>query len=104
MTPRAFRLSVNRAAKLLFGGSNGISGRILNVSKSGARVYIWGTSWVPYGFELVDVFSGTKRKSKVIWRSPEALGVHFVDQAPWPDPEEPVPPPVFGSRAQPPQT
>jgi len=40
MTPRAFRLSVNRAAKLLFGGSDGISGRILNLSKSGARVYV----------------------------------------------------------------
>ena len=104
MTPRAFRLSVNRAAKLLFGGSDGISGRILNLSKSGARVYIWGSSWVPQGFDLVDVFSGTKRKSKVIWRSPESLGVRFVDQAAWPDPEEPTPPPVFGSRARPPRT
>ena len=73
MTPRAFRLSVNRAAKLLFGGSDGISGRILNLSKSGARVYIWGSSWVPHGFELLDVFSGTKRKSRVIWRSPDAM-------------------------------
>ena len=92
MTPRAFRLSVNRAAKLLFSDSSGISGRILNMSKSGARVYIWGSGWVPYGFELLDVFSGTRRNSKVVWRSPEALGVRFVDQAAWPDPEEPCPP------------
>jgi siroheme synthase (precorrin-2 oxidase/ferrochelatase) len=104
MTPRAFRLSVNRAAKLIFGGSDGISGRILNLSKSGARVCIWSSSWVPQRFDLIDVFSGTKRKSKVIWRSPESLGVRFVDQAAWPDPEEPTPPPVFGSRARPPQT
>jgi hypothetical protein len=104
MTPRAFRLSVNRAAKLLFGGSDGISGRILNLSKSGARVYVWGSSRVPHGFDLVDVFTGTRRKSEVIWRSPDAMGVHFVDQAAWPDPEEPTPPPVFGSRPQPPQS
>jgi hypothetical protein len=103
MTPRAFRLSVSRAAKLFFGGSNGISGRILNYSKSGACVYIWGSSWVPHGFDLVDVFSGTRRKSKVIWRSPEGLGVRFVDRGAWPDPEEPSPPVVFGARAHPPQ-
>ena len=103
MTPRAFRLSVNRAAKLLFGGSDGMSGRILNFSKTGARIYIWGSSWVPHGFELVDVFSGKRRKSKVIWRSPECMGVRFVDRGTWPDPEEPSPQVVFGSRAQPPQ-
>ena len=54
MTPRAFRLSVNRAARLLFGGSQGMSGRIVDVSKSGARVYIWGSSWVPHAFELLE--------------------------------------------------
>ena len=95
MTPRAFRLSVNRAARLLFGGSQGMSGRIVDVSKSGARVYIWGSSWVPHAFELL---SGTKRKSKVVWRSPEAMGVCFVDEAAWPDPEEPPVPIVFGTR------
>ena len=98
MTPRAFRLSVNRAARLLFGGSQGMSGRIVDVSKSGARVYIWGSSWVPHAFELLDIFSGTKRKSKVVWRSPEAMGVCFVDKAAWPDPEEPPDPIVFGTR------
>jgi hypothetical protein len=47
-------------------------------------LWIWGPSWVPYAFDLLDVFSGITRKAKVVWRRPEGMGVKFVDQGEWP--------------------
>ncbi len=98
MKQRLFRQNVSRAAKLFIGGAGSLSGRILNISRGGAKVYIWAPSWIPHGFDLLDVFTGVRRKAKVIWRSPEGMGVSFVDQADWPRPRPPPRATVFGTR------
>jgi hypothetical protein len=98
MKQRPFRQNVSRAAKLFLGGTGSLSGRILNISRGGAKVYIWAPSWIPHGFDLLDVFTGVRRRAKVVWRSPEGMGVSFVDKADWPRPRPPRPAPVFGTR------
>jgi hypothetical protein len=95
MKQRRPRQAVDRAAKIFLGGSDGLPGRICNISEGGAKVCIAASRWVPYGFDLQDVFSGVRRKVRVVWRGPAGMGVCFVDVGDWPRRYRPV---EFGRR------
>lgn len=95
MKQRRPRQAVHRAAKLFLGGSDSVPGRICNISEGGAKLWIAAARWIPYGFDLQDVFSGVRRKVRVVWRGPTGMGVRFVDEGDWPRRRRPV---EFGRR------
>lgn len=79
MRQRPPRQTVNRAAKIFVGGSGGLLCRVCDSSEGGARLRIECSDWVPDAFELLDQFSGIKRRVVVVWRRGTSVGVRFED-------------------------
>lgn len=76
------RQPVSRSAKIRLGDGKTMPCRIADVSRSGAKLLVEHSEWLPQVFELHDIFSGSDCIVKIMWRSPTSVGVRFVDRAP----------------------
>lgn len=86
-----------RRKALLFGTmqfANGTTTRtchIRNLSERGARLELDQAGWVDQRFHLVTATGHrSSRVAEVVWRSPDAIGVHFLDDAQHADLEQEV--------------
>jgi hypothetical protein len=75
------RQAVSRAATILYGDKR-VPCRMANVSRTGAKLRVKNPDWLPNGFEVLDTFSGKKRRAKIVWIEGENVGIRFHDAAP----------------------
>jgi hypothetical protein len=50
-----------------------------NVSRTGAMLRVKNPDWLPNGFEVVDTFSGKKRRATIVWIEGKNVGIRFHD-------------------------
>ena len=68
-----------KGGKIVFNRSSVIDCTIRDISKHGARLWVDSAPTVPASFELrySDNANEQRRSCRVVWRSPNALGVVF---------------------------
>lgn len=76
------RQPVSRSAKIKLGDGATMPCRISNISRSGAKLTVEHSEWLPPVFELHDIFAGRDCLVKIMWRSESSVGVRFVERAP----------------------
>ncbi|MBS0253006.1 MAG: PilZ domain-containing protein [Proteobacteria bacterium] len=76
---REERKPVSRPAKIELGEGQVLSCRIADTSRGGALLLIENAEWLPKSFVINDTFSGTRRRVRVRWTSPNRVGVQYVD-------------------------
>ncbi|HEY0570401.1 MAG TPA: PilZ domain-containing protein [Enterovirga sp.] len=65
------------AAKIVFANGRSHSCVTANLSSTGAKVGIGKTVVLPESFELHVPDRNVRRKARVVWRSEDAVGLHF---------------------------
>jgi hypothetical protein len=78
---REERKPVSRPAKIELGEGQILTCRIADTSRGGALLLIENSEWLPKSFIIHDTFSGTRRRVRVRWTSPNRAGVQYVDAA-----------------------
>lgn len=78
---REERKPVSRPAKIELGEGQVLSCRIADTSRGGALLLVENSEWLPKSFVINDTFSGTRRRVRVKWTSPNRVGVQYVDAA-----------------------
>jgi hypothetical protein len=73
------RLRVRREATLIFDGSK-MRCQICDSSRSGAKLAVPYTEWLPHRFVLED--SGVRRQVALVWQGSEYIGVRYLDELP----------------------
>jgi PilZ domain-containing protein len=72
------RQQVGRPARIEIEGGNIIACRIANLSPGGALLLVSESEWLPPVFDLVDVFSDTRRTVRVAWAFSGRAGIRFL--------------------------
>jgi PilZ domain-containing protein len=70
------RQAVSRAAAILWANKR-LPCRITNVSRGGAMLLVKNPDWLPRTFDVMDTFSGKKRRASVAWVEGNKIGVRF---------------------------
>ena len=65
------------AAKIVFANGRSHSCMTANLSSTGAKVSVRNTVVLPETFELHVPERNVKRTARVVWRSHDAVGLHF---------------------------
>lgn len=76
MDRRQPRQLVDRPAKIYVAGSDPLPCRVRDISRGGAKLYVFWKGWLPDTFDLADVFAKTRREVRVVWVG--VSGVGFV--------------------------
>jgi len=87
------RHAVDRPAKILIPGGDGLPCRISNESDGGMKLHVSWKGWLPKAFTLQDIFTGAKHAVQTVWMQFSAMGVRFRE----PKPKQ-TPPSEFGRR------
>jgi len=72
------RLRTLKGGSIIFGLAAGIDCVIRNMSHTGACLEVESPVGIPDDFTLLIKPEIIKRKCRVAWRSPNRIGVHFV--------------------------
>jgi hypothetical protein len=73
------RKPVSRPAKIELGEGQVLTCRIADTSRGGALLLVENSEWLPKSFVIHDTFSGSRRRVRVKWTSPNRAGVQYVD-------------------------
>ncbi len=76
------RQPVSRPGRIETDEGKTFSCRIADLSSGGALLLISNGEWLPKQFALVDIFNNTKRYVRIMWTSPDRIGVTFVGGSP----------------------
>jgi hypothetical protein len=76
---RSPRRTVNRPAKILISGGEGVPCRVRDQSPGGAKLQVTWNGWLPQRFDLQDTFTGAKRAAQAVWQQFSWMGVRFRD-------------------------
>jgi hypothetical protein len=82
---RENRFPIGRAGFIVNAEGERYRCEICNISRHGALLRLGDTEWLPNQFELHERL-GTKRLVEVRWRTPDYMGVRFLEGS-WVPPE-----------------
>jgi hypothetical protein len=74
------RQPVSRAAMIVYADKR-VPCRIANVSRTGALLRVKNPDWLPKNFEVMDTFSGKKRRASMVWIEGDKAGIRFQGAA-----------------------
>ena len=80
MARKETRQAVSRAVTIVFDHKR-LPCRMTNVSRTGAMLRVKHPEWLPKSFEVVDTFSGKKRRANVVWVEGDKVGIRFDSAA-----------------------
>jgi hypothetical protein len=72
------RKRIFKAGKIALGAGGSIDATVRNISDAGALLQVESILDVPDEFVLIIQAEAFKRRCKIAWRRPKALGVRFV--------------------------
>jgi hypothetical protein len=72
------RRATFEGAAIVVGGRELSSCAVRDLSHAGARLQVGCSVGLPDQFDLVSTSSLTRRRCRIVWRSPRAMGVEFV--------------------------
>ena len=75
---RAERVPVRVPAAIVLSNQKSVSCHTVNVSMSGAKLDLPRDRMLPSEFDVVIPARNIRRRARLVWRSEDTLGVHFV--------------------------
>jgi hypothetical protein len=67
-----------KSGTIVFNRAGGVTGRVRNLSRTGAMLEVETVIGIPDDFTLLIESDGFRRKCRVVWRQPKRMGVEFI--------------------------